>query len=350
MLTEKKQFIKIGVIGCGQWGINHVRNFSYLLGSKGIICADLDKNRLETIRNTFINVKVTTDYKDIINDTQIKAVCIATQSASHYRLAKECLEHEKDVLCEKPLCTTIEEAEKLIAIAQEKKCILMVGHVFIFHPGISKLKEYIINNELGKIQYAHSERTNLGPFRYDVDAVFDLAAHDVSIFNYLFSKTPIEVSARGHRCLTEERDDLAFITLLYPNNILVNIHVSWIDPKKVRTVTIVGDKKMAFWDDLSAEGAIKLYDKHVEQKTLYYENFGEFQLLSKEGDITIPKIDLYEPLKEQDSHFIDCIENRKQPVSDGQTGLDVVKVLCAAEESIKRRGASIEVTKNSRKK
>lgn len=347
MSKIEKHNIKIGVIGCGHWGPNHVRNFSHLLTSKAIVCADLDEERLKAIKSTFLSVITTTDYKDILNDASVKAICIATPSATHYKLAKESLEHEKDVLCEKPLSVTVEEAEELMAIAKEKKLVLMVGHVFIFNPGIQKLTEYIRNGTLGKIQYAHSERTNLGPFRYDVDAVMDLASHDVSIFNHLFAEAPIEVSARGHRCLTDERDDLAFITLLYPNNILVNVHVSWIDPKKVRTITVVGDRKMVIWDDLSMEGTVKLYDKHVEHSMPYYETFGEFQLLSKEGDITIPKIDLHEPLKAQDAHFIDCIKMRKKPICDGKAGLGVVKVLCAAEESMKMKGAAVEIKKNS---
>jgi len=335
--------IKLGIIGCGQWGISHVRNFSHILREKEIICTDLNKDRLKEIKDTFLSIKTTTNYKDILENPEVKAVCIVTPTSTHYKIAKESLEAGKDVLCEKPLCVEVKEAEELKKIAEEKGLILMVGHVFIFNAGIQRLKEYIKNGTLGKIQYAHSERTNLGPFRYDVDAVLDLATHDISIFNYLFAGTPIEVSARGHNCLSEERADLAFISLLYPNNILANIHVSWLDPKKIRHITVVGSAKMVFWNDLSAEGPIKLYDKHVEKNMPYYETFGEFQFLSKEGDVTIPKVDLREPLKAQDAHFIDCVENRKQPVCSGQSGLEVVKVLCAAEKSLNMRGAPVEI-------
>ncbi len=335
--------MKLGIIGCGMWGFNHVRNFSHLLNGKNIICADLNKERLDYIKSVFLSIKTTTDYRNILRNPEVKAVCISTSASTHYRIAKESLEYDKDVLCEKPLCTNRREAEELISIAQERKRILMVGHVFVFNPGIRKLKEYIKDGALGKIQYAHSERTNLGPFRYDVDAVMDLASHDISIFNYLFASTPIEVSARGHKCLSDKQSDLAFITLLYPNHILVNIHVSWIDPKKVRTITIVGDKKMVFWDDLSMEGSIRVYDKHVDQGMSYYETFGEFHILTKEGDITIPKLDSYEPLKIQDAHFIECLKERKQPICSGSAGLEVVKVLCAAEESMEKKGAPVKI-------
>jgi len=336
---------RLGVIGCGVWGPNHVRNFSHLLREKEITCVDINKNRLQHMKDTFTSIKTTTNYKDILKDPGIKAVCIATPSATHYKLAKENLEHGKDVLCEKPMCTTVDEARELIEISEKKNCILMVGHVFLFNPGIRKLKDYIKEGTLGKIQYAHSERTNMTVFKEDVDVVLDLASHDVSIFNYLLAASPLEVSARGHKCLKHKYAALAFITLLYPHDILVNIHVSWIDPKKVRTITVIGDRKMVLWDDLSMEGMIKLYDKHMEKNMPYYETFGEYHLLSKEGDIVIPKIEIGESLKTQDAHFIDCVENRKQPIANGKSGLEVVEVLDAAEKSMRQRGAPIKLIK-----
>ena len=190
-----------------------------------------------------------------------------------------------------------EECAHLQKLAAQKKRILMVGHVFLFNAGIKQLKEYVRSGELGRVHYAHSTRTNLGPFRYDVSALWDLAPHDISIFNYLFDSSPVNVSARGQKCLGTERDDLVFGTLEYPGNTAAHVHVSWIDPKKVRQITIVGEKKMVTWDDLDDVGPIKLYDKHVERSSAYYLTYGEFRLLSKEGGITIPKIDLSEPLK-----------------------------------------------------
>ena len=336
--------INVGVIGCGQWGPNHIRIFSHLPNSRALMGADLNAARLKTIRETFTNIKTTTDYRDILNHQDIHAVCIASPTNTHFAFAKEALEHDKHVLCEKPLALTAEECRELADLAARRKRILMVGHVFLFNAGIMKLKEYIRSGELGRVYYAHSTRTNLGPFRYDVSALWDLAPHDISIFNYLFDGCPVNVSARGHRCLGTERDDLAFGTLEYPGKTLAHLHVSWIDPKKVRQITVVGEKKMATWDDLDDLGPIKLYDKHVEKMAAYYETYGEFRLLSQEGGVIIPKVELSEPLKNQNQYFISCVE-RDAPaeLSDARKGGDVVSTLVALQQSIERQGACVNL-------
>ncbi len=306
------------------------------------MCADLDEKRLASLKNLFPSLQTTKNYQDILSNADIDAVCIAAPTNTHYKLTKEALGAGKHVLCEKPLALTPQECQELEELARKNKKILMVGHVFVFNAGIVQLKNYIKNNELGSIHYAHSDRTNLGPFRYDVNALWDLAPHDISIFNYLFDSSPVEVSARGQKCLGTSLEDLAFATLEYPGNILVNIHVSWLDPKKVRQITIVGDKKMVTWDDLDNAGSIKLYDKHVEKTQKFYETYGEFQLLSKEGNITIPYIDTAEPLKIQDQYFIDCIEKGKAPaLADAKKGFDVVKTLCAIQESMTNKGTPV---------
>ena len=308
------------------------------------MCADISEERLRSIKNLYPHCQTTSDYRHILENKEIGAVCVASPTDTHYALSKEALLHQKHVLCEKPLALKPAECEELLTLAKKNKRILMVGHVFIFNPGIVKLKEYIKSGELGSIHYAHSERTNLGPFRYDVNALWDLAPHDISIFNYLFDSCPISVSARGQKCLGTSLEDLAFATLEYPKNILVNIHVSWLDPKKVRQITVVGDKKMINWDDLDNEGPIKLYDKYVERTAHFYETYGEFQLLSREGSITIPKINIVEPLKAQNQYFIECIESGKAPaLADAQKGLDVVKTLCAIQESMNKRGVPAPV-------
>lgn len=335
--------ISLGVIGCGQWGPNHVRNFSHISRSCVLMCADPDEKRLKAMKETFLNINPVKDYREILKNPDIHAVCISTPAGTHYKIVKEALEAGKDVLCEKPLTLSSQESAELTELAKKNKRVLMVGHVFVFNPGIRKLKEYIDGGIFGRLQYAHAERTNLGPFRYDVNAVWDLASHDVAIFNYLFGGKPSEVSARGHSCLSPNREDLAFITLAYPQNILVNLHVSWLDPKKVRTITLVGDKKMVHWDDLASIGPIELYDKHVERHP-FYETFGEFQLLSREGDITIPKIDMWEPLKAQDTYFIDCVEKRKNPdLADGLKAFDVIRTLEAVQESMNKKGTSVSL-------
>lgn len=308
------------------------------------MCADLSSDRLNSIKTLFPPIEITTNYKDILHNKEIMAVCISSPTNTHFSITQEALLNDKHVLCEKPLALSSDECLKLKKLASEKKKVLMVGHVFLFNPGIVKLKEYIQSGELGQIHYAHSERTNLGPFRYDVNALWDLAPHDISIFNYLFDRAPMSVSARGQRCLGTSLEDLAFATLEYPDNILVNVHVSWLDPKKVRQITIVGNKKMAVWDDLDHVGPVKLYDKHVERTSVFYETYGEFQLLSKEGSITIPNIGFSEPLKIQNQFFVNCVLNKMDPaVADAQKGFDVVKTLCAIQESMDKRGVPVSL-------
>ena len=336
--------ITVGVIGCGHWGPNHIRIFSSQSDSRVLMCSDLSDERLAAIKALYPKVTATKDYRDILKNPEIDAVCIATPTSSHFALTKEALEHNKHVLCEKPLALKPEECKELERLASGKKKVLMVGHVFIFNAGIIALKEYVKNGELGAIHYAYSERTNLGPFRYDVNALWDLAPHDISIFNYLFDSCPVGVSARGQKCLGTSLEDLAFATLEYPSNILINIHVSWLDPKKIRQITIVGNKKMIMWDDLDNVGPINLYDKHVEKTSVFYETYGEFQLLSKEGSITIPKLGSTEPLKTQNQYFINCIENKKAPtLADAKKGLDVVRTLCAIQNSMDHKGTHVNV-------
>jgi predicted dehydrogenase len=308
------------------------------------MCADLSEQRLKVVKETFLNIQITTDYKEILQDSRVDAVCIASPTNTHFSIAKEALDHDKHVLCEKPLALTVEECETLKTRAVQRRKILMAGHVFLFNPGIIQLKKYIESGELGRLYYAYATRTNLGPFRYDVSALWDLASHDISIFNYLFASCPLSVSARGQRCLGTKLEDAAFATLEYPRNIAAHIHVSWLDPRKVRQITVVGDKKMVLWDDLDDQGPIKLYDKHVEKTNVYYETYGEFRLLSQEGGITIPKIEMREPLKNQGQYFIDCIERGVLPeVADAGKGKDVVKTLAAIQESIEENGASVHL-------
>ena len=336
--------ISVGVIGCGHWGPNHIRIFSQSAFSKVLMCADLDEQRLSATRALYPAIIFSRNYKDILHNPSIDAVVIAVPTNFHFELTQEALEAGKHVLCEKPLSLDPQECLVLEDLARQKNKVLMVGHVFVFNQGIVKMREYIQARELGAIHYAHSQRTNLGPFRYDVNALWDLAPHDVAIFNYLFDSPAVSVSARGHKCLGGNLEDLAFATLDYPDNIMANVHVSWLDPKKVRQITVVGDQKMAAWDDLNPEGAIKLYDKHVEKTSVYYQTYGEFQLLSREGSITIPKIGSAEPLKAQAQYFADCIAQNTDPaLANARRAYDVVRTLRAIQESIDRKGELVRV-------
>jgi len=330
--------IKIGVIGCGHWGPNHIRTFSHFEDCKVVMAADLNTDRLKTIKKLFPDVEVTTRHMDIFEKGDINAVVIATPTTTHYKLVKESLMSGKDVLCEKPLTVSVQEAEELVRLAEDKKKILMVGHVFMYNAGVQALKKYIDEGTLGKIYYMHSKRTNLGPIREDVNAVYDLASHDVSIFSLLLKQLPENLIAKGESFLQNDVEDIAFATLTYPDRVLGNIYVSWLDPQKVRQITIVGDKKMIVWDDLNNFEPIKIYNKGVTKEP-YYDDFGQFQLLLHESEILIPKIKLGEPLKAQNQHFLECVKSRKRPISDGQNGLEVVKILSAIQDSLKSRNS-----------
>ena len=339
---RKPDGITFGVIGCGQWGPNYIRVFTSLPGSKVIVAADTSRARLDALKVQHPTVHFTREANEILHDESIAAIVISTPTQTHWGLAKEALEAGKHVLVEKPMCAHSVEAEELIRVARKQNKILMVGHTFLFNNGILKLKELLKFGDLGKIYYVNSTRTNLGPIRTDVNAVYDLASHDVSIMNFLLEALPTEVSAVGKDFLQKGVEDLAFISLRYPDDILGRIHVSWLDPRKVREITIVGDKKMVTFDDLALQGPVQIYDKRVVRET-FYEDYGHFQLLAREGDITIPRVMLEEPLKNQARYFLSCILKGTIEVSDGQQGLQVVRVLEAIQKSLKAGGAAVRV-------
>ena len=338
--------IKIGVIGCGHWGPNYVRNFSSMSGVSVTWASDIDQKRLDYIKQLYPAVKATKDYKKIIENRKIDAVVIATPTATHYQIARECLLHNKHTLVEKPLAIKVKDAEELVKLVEKKRKILMVGHTFEYNPAINKIKEFIKKGRLGKVYYLNSTRTNLGPLRTDVSALWDLAPHDISIFSYVLNSQPFKVTAHGAQYLQRGIEDVAFITLYYPCNIIAGIHVSWLNPRKVREITIVGNKKMLVFDDLSSTSPIRLYDKGVIRKPYpspYYNTFGEFQLIIREGNVTIPRIEMKEPLQLECQHFLACLAQKKQPRSSGKVGLKVVKVLEAAQRSLKNNGRVEEV-------
>lgn len=338
---SKSEDIQIGVIGCGHWGPNHIRVFSSIAGSNVTAVADPDANRLQSVGQMYPQVRLLNDYRALL-ELDLDVIVVATPTRTHYTIAKEAIERGKHVLVEKPLCRTVTEGEDLVRVARERGVVLMVGQVFLFHNGILKLKEFLEFGDLGKIYYIGSTRTNLGPIRQDVNAVYDLASHDIAIFNFLLGARPHEVSAVGEAFLQKGIEDIAFISLRYPNDVLARVHASWLDPRKVREITIVGDKKMVTWDDLAVLGTVQVFDKGVVRDA-YYEDYGHFQLLAREGDITIPRIKFEEPLKNQARYFLRAIQKGKVDVSDGESGLDVVRTLEAIQHSLKERGIPVKV-------
>lgn len=339
--------VGIGVIGCGTWGPNLVRNFWAVPDTRVVRVSDLREDRLAYLKSLYASLETGTDYVDLLNDPQVDAVAIATPVRTHFGLAREAITAGKHVLIEKPLTETVAEAEALIALAAEKRRVLMVGHTFEYSAPVNRLKEYVAAGELGRVFYISMQRLNLGLFQPDINVVWDLAPHDISIINYLLWQEPVSVGAHGSANYQSGREDIAFIVLRYPGNVVAHLHLSWLDPCKVRRTTVVGDKKMAVYDDLNAMQPLMIFDKGVTRQP-YYDTFGEFKLLYNAGDIHSPKIDLVEPLKVECAHFVECILSGKKPRTDGASGLRVVRALEAAQRSILANGQEVPLGEPAR--
>lgn len=334
--------LRVGVVGCGYWGPNLIRNFSNLKSAKVIACSDLSEDRLNHMRLLYPAIRTTTSYRDLISDSGIDAMVIATPVSSHYPIAREALEAGKHVFVEKPLAQSVTEGLALVDLAREKARILMVGHTFVFTAAVNKIKDLIWSKELGDIYYIASSRVNLGIFQDDINVVWDLAPHDISIMNYILNSRPVSVSAIGQSYIRPGIEDVAFLLLRYPQSTIANIHVSWLNPNKIRSTTVVGSKKMLVYDDISSLEKIRIYDKGVTV-TPHYDTFGEFQLSYRYGDISIPRLDDAEPLKIECQHFVDCIEKGATPRSGGKHGYEVLLALDAADRSMREHGKEVAI-------
>lgn len=334
--------LQIALIGCGHWGPNYVRLIQSLPDCQLKICVDLNADRLEALKKNYPQLNCSQSSQDIFHDPSIEAVIIATPASTHFQLVKQALLAGKHVLCEKPLTLDAQESDELHHLALERDLNLMVGHTFLFNSGIRQLKHYVQTGLLGQLYYIHATRTNLGPIRQDANAVADLASHDISIFNYLLESLPETVSAQGQSWLQPDVEDLAFMSLFYPGNILAHAHVSWLNPVKVRQITLVGSKKMVVWDDLNVSEPIRIYDVGVIQEP-YYQDFGQFQLLPRQGDTTIPRIRLQEPLKQEVEAFIGAIRESQALESDAAFAAGVVQVLNAVQSSLRQRGLPVKL-------
>ena len=341
-MNASSSTVRVGVIGFGQWGPNHVRSFRTIDDCDVVRVCDASPARLGLVRKQFRDLATTTDAAEIVAAPDVDAVVIATPVQHHFALAKQALEAGKDVLCEKPLAATVAECRALCELAAARGRLLMVGHVFLYNPSVQHLKIDLDRGELGRVYYMDATRTNLGPVRRDVGAIHDLASHDISIFNHLLGAAPAEVCATGGFFLQEKIEDIGFLTLTYPKGVVCHVHTSWLNPRKVRQLTIVGDHKMAVWDDMNNLEPIRYYDKGVTAD--HYSSFGEFQMILRDGAITSPKVKLFEPLLKQDENFIECIRSRRAPVASAEFGLAVVRVLEAARRSMAQRGAPVKVS------
>lgn len=324
--------IRAGVIGYGYWGPNMARNFSGLPDAELIAIADLKEENLKRAQKLHPQAVLTKDYQELFS-LGLHAMVVCTPPITHFSIAKDCLLNGLHVLVEKPMTANSEQAKELIELARARSLTLMVGHTFEYNSAVIALKKYIDSGELGQLYYLDIARLNLGLFDRNTNVLWDLAPHDISILSYLLHENPISVSAQGAQCAFKGIFDVAYLNLVYPNNIRAHIHVSWLDPCKVRRVTVVGSKKMVVYNDVETEQKIKIYDKGVESPA-YTDGFGEFQCNYRSGDIIIPKIHFVEPLRQECQHFLDSILNHTTPNSCGLDGLRVIKILEAAQQSM----------------
>jgi len=338
MPKDSNALVNVGVIGYGHWGPNHVRVFNQLPGSTVRFVVDMAASRLLDVKHQFAHIETSTRFEDLLNHAEVDAVVIATPTTTHHSLVKAALLAGKDVLVEKPITYTVVEASELIQLANQLGRVLMCGHIFLFNAGIRKLRNYISNGTLGQVYYMAATRTGLGPLRRDVNALFDLGSHDVSIFNYLLDACPSEVAAWGECYLQQNIEDVAFACLEYPNRTLCHVHVSWLNPRKERSLVIVGEKKMAVWDDTSQSESIRLYDKGLMHPP-FYDSFGQFQLVLRDADVLIPKLNVVEPLKLQAEHFLECVHSRMRPLTNASFARDVLLTVEALQHSLRRGGA-----------
>jgi len=330
--------IRMGVIGCGHWGPNHLRVFSQIKDCAVAAMADTDERRLADIRRNHPQVRPFAGHRELLREAGVDAVVVVTPTKTHFGIVRDALNAGKHVLCEKPLCLEPAEGEELVALAREKKLVLMVGHIFLFNPGLLKVKELMEAGEIGSVRYLSATRTNLGPVRGDVNAAYDLASHDIAVFNWLLGAEPVEVRATGAAFLQPGIEDVVVAALKYPGNILGAIQVSWLDPKKVRQMTIVGGKRMITWDDLALSNPVAIYEKTVETNR-EISDYGEFLRVSMiDGDVRLPKVRAEEPLKAQNSAFLRAVRDGQTPKSDGVFAVGVVRALKKLQDSLAGAG------------
>lgn len=334
--------LKLGVIGYGYWGPNLVRNFMEAPGSTVVAVCDLRPERLNQLTNRYPSIKTCTDTEELLGDPQIDAVAIATPVSTHFDLALEALRAGKHVLVEKPLAANSDQALQLIEEAATLKRVLMVDHTFVYTGAVRKIRELITDNQLGEIYYYDAVRVNLGLFQHDVNVIWDLAIHDLSIMDYVLPSRAVAVSATGISNIPGQPENVAYITLFFGNPQIAHVHVNWLTPVKVRHTLIGGSDKMILYDDLEPSEKVKIYDKGV-RVSQSPEDVYEMLVSYRSGDMWAPRLDTTEALHTEALHFIDCIKNDKQPETDGQAGLRLVRIVEAAERSLRARGELIEI-------
>jgi predicted dehydrogenase len=333
--------IGIAVVGTGDWGANLVRNFARLPGARLLALCDADPARLAKASGQVSGVRAMTDVGEVCAADDVQAAVVSASAVSHHPLARRLLEAGKDVYVEKPLALQVDHAEELVRIARERGRILMVGHLLIYHPAVQYLKRLVDTGELGQVYYLYSQRVNLGKVRRDENALWSFAPHDLSVILHLLGEEPEDVVARGSAFLQGKVEDVVFVDLRFRGGRMAHVHVSWLDPHKLRKFTVVGSQKMAVFDDMEASEKVRIYDKGVD-RVGEVVSYGD-ALTVRSGDILIPKISLQEPLTLECRHFVECVRDRRPPLTSGEDGLRVVKVLAAAQASLEQGGAPVPV-------
>ncbi len=337
--------ICLAVIGAGHWGPNLIRNFHSGLASRVKYVVDTRPQRLDTLKARYPDVQMTGELDAVLADPEVQAVVIATPTDTHAALCKRAMEAGKHVLVEKPIAANLKDAEALVALSKQLGLVLMVGHVFLFNSAVRVVKQTVDAGELGRLFYISMERTNLGPIRLDVNAAWDLAAHDLSIVDYWLGAAALTASAVGAAYINPGVQDVVFATLKYPNDVLVNLKASWLNPRKGRDITVVGDRRMLTFDDMNLQEPIRVYDKGVTDQKVggVVDTFAGFRASVREGDITIPRVPGGEPLKTECDHFLECIEKKQHPLTDAALGTRVVRALEAITRSLAHGGREEQV-------
>jgi predicted dehydrogenase len=330
---------RLAVLGSGYWGINYVRVLNDLPDAEVAVVCDQATSRLDEVARRFPGIPLTDDLQEALAVEDVQAAVVCTQAVTHREVAGLALEAGKHVLVEKPLTTSVSDADELVELADARRRVLLVSHTFVYNPGVRKIKALMRADVLGAVYYLYARRTNLGPIRSDVNAVWDLAPHDVAIFNYLLDAKPQWVSAVGGRVLGRGREDVGFISLGYPDDVVGHIHVSWADPHKVREFVVVGSDARVAFDDLNLVEHVRVFEKGVKAETAEEaQTFGEFHLQVRDGDIKSPTLAVTEPLKEVVGHFLHCVRRGERPRTSGEQGRSVVAVMEAIERSLRQSG------------
>jgi predicted dehydrogenase len=332
--------VNFGVIGYGYWGPNVVRNLVMLEGSQVIAIADLDSGARQRAQRAYPTIRVTADPNEVLASTRIDAVAVISPVWTHYELAKAALENGKHVFVEKPFTSTSAQGEELVELAERRKLKIMVDHTFLFTGAVRKIRQLIEEDKLGKLYYYDSTRVNLGLLQHDVNVLWDLAPHDLSIMDYLIREEPEAVVATGEKHLNDY-EDVAYMTLYFPGKTIAHINVNWLSPVKVRMTLIGGEKRMVVWNDLVADEKVRVYDRGV--KTTTQEGVYKLLVNYRSGDMHAPRIEQVEALQLEMNYFVECIATGKDPFNDGRAGLRIVKMLEAASESLRQRGALIKL-------